>query len=366
MKPESPLPKLPSLSELLKHPTVERIVDQVNQTTIAQRATGFLEEIKSNLPKPSVQGIVPSIHQLAERLAQRLLEPSQRSTSAINATGAIWSDRWTSPPLAEAAVHEMLRLTSEYHESSDTMSQHVESLLKEITGAKAVWVGSNFETVARLAQEAGQGKVEVAQHVGLIDPADFGLTHVETMNSRLESGTKLLLCDGAGLLGGPPCGILIGEKKPLQELIAQPAIASIPAEILTLAALAATLEIYKTPDQVVHKIPSLQLLSTPLENLEQRCARLAALIVENDLVAEAHPTQCDSAWYDTSTVKYAAPTWALKLLPVADTSADLIKLLRASSPQILGREQQDAVWLDLRAVFPRWDQQLISAVENKA
>jgi len=366
MKPDSPLPKLPSLSELLKHPTVERIVDQVNQTTIAQRATGFLEEIKSNLPKPSVQGIVPSIHQLAERLAQRLLEPSQRSSSAINATGAIWSDRWTSPPLAEAAVHEMLRLASEYHESSDPMVKRVEALLTELTGAEAVWVGNSFENVARLAQETGQSNVEIAQHVGLLDPADFGLSHVETITSRLEAGAQLLVCDGAGLLGGPSCGILIGEKKRIQEIIAQPTLATNPAGSLALAALLATLEIYKTPNQAIHKIPSLQLLSTPLENLEQRCARLAALIVENDLVAEAQPTQCDSAWYDTGAVKYAAPTWALKLVPAADTSENLIRSLRASSPQVIGREQQDAVWLDLRATFPRWDQQIITALENKS
>jgi len=83
MKPDSPLPKLPSLSELLKHPTLERIVDQVNQTTIAQRATGFLEEIRASLPQPSVQGFVPSIHQLAERLARRLLDPSEHIASAI-------------------------------------------------------------------------------------------------------------------------------------------------------------------------------------------------------------------------------------------------------------------------------------------
>jgi len=106
MKPDPPLSKLPSLGELLKHPTVERIVNQVNQTTIAQRATGFLEELRSNLPKPSGKGIVPSIHQLAERLARRLLEPSPAIGASINATGAIWSDRWRSPPLAEAAVHE--------------------------------------------------------------------------------------------------------------------------------------------------------------------------------------------------------------------------------------------------------------------
>ncbi len=361
MKSDPPLSKLPSLGELLKHPTVERIVDQMNQTTIAQRAAGFLEELRSNLPKPSGQGLVPSIHQLAERLARRLLEPSAAVSTSINATGAIWGDRWPSPPLAEAAVHEMLCLASEYHENSDRLPQQVEALLKELTGAEAAWVGSSFETVALLAKE--NENVEVLQHIGLIDPADFGLTHIETLTDRLEAGAELVLCDGAGLLGGPRCGILVGSHKHLQELIEQPPFANRAAEPLAMAALVATLEIYKTADQIVHKIPALQLLSTPLENLEQRCARLASLAVESDLVAEAHATQSDSAWYDTSAVKYAGPTWALKLVPAGDSTKRLAQALQASSPQIIGREQPDAIWLDMRAIFPRWDQQLVSAIE---
>ena len=364
MKPDSPLPKLPSLGELLKHPTVERLVNQVNQTTIAQRATGFLEEIRANLPQPSIQGFVPSIHQLAERLARRLLEPSERIASAINATGAIWGERWSSPPLAESAVHEMLRLASEFYETSDVLTKHTEELLTELTGAESAWIGHSFESLVYLANEYGQGKIEVVQHIGLIDPADFGLTHVETISDRLAAGAELVVCDGAGLIGGPRCGILIGRHKRLNELVCQLPKAC-TADTLSLAALAATLDIYKNVDQVVHKIPALRLLSTPLENLEQRGTRLAILIVENDLVAEAIATPCDSAWYDTATVKYAGPTWALKLSPTDNSGEHLAQRLRANSPQIIARKQQDSIWLDMRAIFPRWDQQLVSAVENK-
>jgi len=260
----------------------------------------------------------------------------------------------------------MLRLASEYYETSGALSEQVEALLLELTGAEAVWVGSSFEAVALQAERYGQGKIEVAQHVGLIDPADFGLTHVETITSRLEADVDLLVCDGAGLLGGPRCGILLGGKKSLEELIEQSPFAANAADTLAMAALAATLDIYKTADQVVHKIPALRLLTTPLENLEQRCARLATLIAESDLVAEALAIQCDSAWYDTAAVKYAGPTWALKLSP-ADTSSDsLAQLLRANSPQIIGREQQDSIWLDMRAISPRWDQQLVSAAGKQS
>jgi len=263
-------------------------------------------------------------------LAQRLLEPSALNVSVINATGAIWGDRWPAPPLAESAIHEMLRLASEYYETSDALPTQLKALLIELTGAEAAWIGGSFESAARLTERFGQGKIEVAQHVGLIDPADFGLTHVETISARLAAGAELLVCDGAGLIGGPRCGILIGRHQRLEELIKEPPFETGAADTLTMAALLATLEIYKTADQVIHKIPALQLLATPLDNLEQRCTRLAALAAESDLVAEAHATQCDSAWYDTSTMKYADPTWALKLIPADNSAEHLARLLRAS------------------------------------
>ncbi len=363
MKPEPSLPKLPTISELLKHPTVERIVDRVNQTTIAKRAAGFVEELQSNLQKGGAQGVVPSIQQMAERLARRLMEPAEQSHSAINATGAIWGDRWPAPPLAEAAVHEMMQLASEYQVSPDALSVRVEHLLTELTGAEAAWVGSSFEAVAEVVRESGEKKVEIVAQAGLVDPADFGLTQVDTIQTRLSSATKVVVCEGSGLLGGPRCAIVVGSRKQIADLNRPLCEVDGIAEPLTLAALAATLEIYQTADQAIYKIPALQLLSTPLENLEQRCERLAPLMAESDLLAEARPTQCDSAWYDTGEVKYAGPTWALKLSFADGMRAKVAARFQACSPVIVGREQQDALWLDLRAVFPRWDQQLVTALE---
>ena len=366
MKRDPSFPNLPSIGELLKHPTVERIVDRVNQTTIAQRATGFLEELRSNLHRQSDRGVVPSIHQLAERLTRRLLGPTQHGYPVINATGAVWGDRWPAPPLADVAVHEMLRLASEYHVAENELLEQVTAALVDLTSAEAAWVGSSFESAASTVQTAVEGSVDLANYVGLTDPASFGLTHVDTIDDRLATGADVVVCDGAGILGGPRCGIVVGRRKQIEALKQLPATTTCVADVLTLAALDATLGIYRSQDRVVHQIPALQLLSTPLANLQQRCERLAPLIEESGAVAEALPTQCESAWYDARAAKYAGPTWALRLRPTADSVQDLAQLLHDSSPQVVGREQQDAIWLDMRAVFPRWDQQLVMAGEGRA
>ena len=366
MKPEPSHPKLPSISELLKHPTVDRIVGRINRTTLAQRAAGFVDELQASLHKRGAQGVVPSLQQLAERLAQRLLEPAEQSFTAINATGAIWSERWPALPLAEVAVHEMLRLTSEYHETSNVLFERVEQLLMKLTGAEAAWVGRSYGALAAAVGTRGEEAIALAPQAGLLDPGEFGLTAVETIQSRLTSGAQAVGCEGCGLLGGPCCGILVGRRREIAELSSQLTADSIAVDTLTLAALAATLEVYQQPDQVIHKIPAWQLLTAPLENLQQRCERLAPLIAESPLIDEARPTQCDSAWYDTGEVKYAGPTWALKLCFKESSREDVARLLKASSPHVVGREQPDAIWLDLRAVFPRWDQQVVTALVGEA
>ena len=92
-KPDSPLSKLPSISDLMKHPRVQGVVERINQTTLAHRTSGFLDEMQTyfrqragNVPSLSVPSLsVPSLGELAERFAHYLLreERSEEHTSEL-------------------------------------------------------------------------------------------------------------------------------------------------------------------------------------------------------------------------------------------------------------------------------------------
>ena len=364
MKQTEPLlPKLPSLGELLKHPTVERVVKRVNQTIVAQRAAGFLEELRTNLRQ---RGVVPSIHHLAERLARRLLGGHQPDYPIINATGVVWSERWPAAPLAEAALDEMLQLASEYHDADNALRERVVDLLRALTGAESAWIAHSYAGAVRLAQEHAGGKVDAARQAGLLNPAQWGLTPVATIADRLQAGADVVVVDGGGLLGGPRSGIVVGRRSAVEQLAAQSWATTLAADELVLAALAATLEIYRSGQRVIHQIPVLQLLSAPLENLQQRGERLAQLIAAVDAVAAAKPQAVESAWLESSESRLVGPSWAIGLT-LKDLSTDeVIGQWRDSSPRLVARVDGDQLFLDLRSVFPRWDQQLVSAVENLA
>jgi len=364
MKPESPFSKLPSLSELLKHPTVQGVVQRVNQTTIAQRATGFWEDLQASWKE---QGGTPSVGELAERLAQRLLGRSHHSTPTVNATGVICSRRWQAP-LAEAAVHEILRFASDYQQPSTQLLEQVVASLAKLTGAQTAWVASSYEAAVTLASQCEGATVVSSPVIGLLDPAEFGHEHVETIADRLHGGADLVVVDGSGLLGGPRCGIVVGSNSSLKKLQQSELVPALTADPMVLAALEATLEIYRAADKVMHQIPVLQLLSTPLKNLQQRCERLAPLFAECASVASAEATACESIWLDTGSSQLSAASWAIVLRPAQGPSQEAVARLaqqfEQSTPQVAGRTQDDAFWLDFRAIFPRWDQRLIAALDG--
>lgn len=359
MKPDSPFSKLPSLSELLNHPNVQAVVKRVNQTTIAQRAAGFWEELQVNWQG---QGSTPSVGELAERLAKRLLGRPQTSTPLVNATGVICSTAWQAP-LADAAVHEILRFAGDYQRpTSDLLGQSAASLTK-LTGADSAWVANSFAAAVTLAlQQCGEATIASSPLMGLVDPAGFGRAHVDTISDRLAAGAELVVVDGSGLLGGPRCGILVGKHSCVERVMQSELAPALTADTMVLAALEATLKVYRDPDAVAHRIPVLQLLSTPLENLKQRCERIAPLLEACDLVASAEIVPHESVWLDTGDSQVADQSWAIVLRP-ASGSADLItSVYSRATPQVVCRAEDDAAWLDFRAVYPRWDQHLSTAL----
>jgi hypothetical protein len=354
MKPDSPLSQLPSIGELLKHPTVQAVVERVNQTTIAQRATGFLDEMRGHLRNRGGQHYLPSLGQLAQRLAQRLLGPAEHGVQAVNATGLVCSPRWPAP-LAERAVQEMARSATDYRRPETNLAETAAAALVELTNAEAAWVASSYDAVARLTHEC-QTSAELAQVAGLTNPAEFRLLPVPTLAERLAAGVGLVVCDGGGLIGGPSCGIAVGGRDAVERLREHEWARLVAIDDFTLAALVATLAEYRHPEKVMHNLPLWQLLSAPQDNLRQRAERLAELIAEGENVSRAEAIACESTWCETGSSELAGPSWAIRI--EADDVESLGRKLDDAAPPIVTRREQQAILVDLRSVFPRWDQHL--------
>jgi L-seryl-tRNA(Ser) seleniumtransferase len=130
---------------------------------------------------------------------------------------------------------------------------------------------------------------------------------------------------------------------------------------MTLAALAATLRLYRDPAQAKSRVPLLMLLSTPEVDLRRRAETLAAAIVKLRGVQSAQPVADTTFLGGGSIPTQKLPTWCVAIAPTVGLDA-LAADLRAGTPSVVGRVQDGRLLLDLRSVFPRQDEPLLAAV----
>lgn len=229
-------------------------------------------------------------------------------------------------------------------------------------------------TLAEAATAASRRSLPLIVDLGMggcHDGVAFGLEPQPTATAALQAGATAVLLRGDGLLGGPPCGVIAGKSSLISRIAAHPLARAAACDKLLLAALEATLELHQAgldPNGISaeRSIPLLGLLATSADNLKHRAERLAPQIAASPALAAVEP-RTDFAYLTAAKLPgERLPTWGLALQPAQGTAADLLVALANTTPSIVGTLVGDRVWLDLRAISPREDQQLVLAVEQLA
>jgi L-seryl-tRNA(Ser) seleniumtransferase len=157
----------------------------------------------------------------------------------------------------------------------------------------------------------------------------------------------LVVFSGDKLLGGPQAGCVVGDRSLIRALRRNPLARALRADKLTLAALEATLALYRDRESAVASVPVLRMLTLPADELASRARDLAAR-----LPAGARPTTRPgrSAVGGGSFPEAELPTTLVVLHP-ADRSAHAFALaLRLGNPSVLARVESDRVVLDPRTL----------------
>ncbi len=103
-------------------------------------------------------------------------------------------------------------------------------------------------------------------------------------------------------------------------------------------------------------------LSTPLENLRHRAERLSPQLAACPAIASAEPLAEQAYLGGGSLPSQQIPTWCVALTPAKRSVDDLAAALRTGTPAVMGRIREGKLLLDLRAVPPSADQELVTAV----
>ncbi|MEV7793444.1 L-seryl-tRNA(Sec) selenium transferase [Streptomyces sp. NPDC087512] len=163
---------------------------------------------------------------------------------------------------------------------------------------------------------------------------------------QLRAGASLVTASGDKLLGGPQCGLLLGDDVLVRTLSRHPLARALRVDKLTLAALEATLTGPGTP--------TADALSADPAHLRHRAERLARTLSAGGVDARAVPSEATVGGGGAPGV--TLPSAALSLPPTYATA------LRTGPTPVVGRLEGGRCLLDLRAVPAEDDERLADAV----
>ena len=215
-------------------------------------------------------------------------------------------------------------------------------------------------SVAELRPIAAAAGIPIVHDLGsglLLALDHIGLTGEPTARDALRVGATLVTMSGDKLLGGPQAGIIVGERTVIDALRRNPLARSYRVDKLTLAALEATLALYREPLRAMREIPVLAMLGASVENLRQRARALSDSLAPGHVSARV----IDS---EASVGGGAFPTARIPSIALAfvDDAPALEARLRLGDPPVIGRLSDDQLLIDVRTVLPRDDDVLAAAL----
>ena len=217
--------------------------------------------------------------------------------------------------------------------------------------------------VSAMAHEHGLPFVEDLGSGTLIDLERWELPHEPTPREALKAGADLVSFSGDKLLGGPQAGILVGRNDLIQKLKKNPLKRALRLGKLTLAALEATLHLYRNPEALPQQLETLRLLTRSSDEIVAQCRRILPSMqcFMTPLNAQVTIEPCSSQLGSGSLPIERLPSAALVIRTNAKRGAGLNhieKNLRSLPIPVIGRIAERALWLDLRCLRPEQEADL--------
>ena len=160
--------------------------------------------------------------------------------------------------------------------------------------------------------------------------------------ASVAAGAALTCCSGDKLLGGPQAGLIVGRGEAVAAARRHPLARALRIDKLSLAALEATLRLYRDPEAARREVPVLAMLFTDPEMLAARAERIAAGIGDRARIVTA---VAKIGGGSLPLLELEGPAVALDAEPEA-----LARALRRAEPPVIARIHDGQVLLDPRTL----------------
>jgi L-seryl-tRNA(Ser) seleniumtransferase len=240
---------------------------------------------------------------------------------------------------------------------SEALGERSALLMKVHTSNYAILGFTASVTLAQLVELGRARGVAVAVDLGsgsLVDLTRWQLPAEPTVRDAVAAGADLVTFSGDKLLGGPQAGLIVGRADLIRTLRRDPLRRALRVSKLTLAALEAVLALYRAPEFLPERLPTLRLLTRSPAELRAQAARLCPLLQR--ALGEAYEVAQAAMFSQIGSGALPVeqlPSHGLSVRTVKARRASLERLdamLRALPRPVISRLADKALWLDLRCL----------------
>ncbi|MEA1969121.1 MAG: L-seryl-tRNA(Sec) selenium transferase [Thermodesulfobacteriota bacterium] len=181
--------------------------------------------------------------------------------------------------------------------------------------------------------------------------AKYGLGKEPTVAESVASGADIVTFSGDKLLGGPQAGIILGSRAAINKIKTNPLTRALRIDKLTLAALEATLQLYRDEEKAIKEIPCLNMLTQSFEDTAQKAEKiLEDLKTKIGTKATVEYADLSSCVGGGAFPELSLPSRCIAVTPKAISAALLEKEMRMNRPAIIGRIEQNSFIIDPRTI----------------
>ncbi len=203
--------------------------------------------------------------------------------------------------------------------------------------------------LAELAHQRGLPLLHDLGSGALLGLSSFGLSDEPGVRESLQDGADVVCFSGDKLLGGPQAGIILGKARYINQMKKHPLMRALRADKMTLAALEATLMLYRDQALAMKHIPLYQMLAEDEACLTQRGEALIRRLSEPlQRICRLVPSQAQVG--GGSSPGEMLPSVALALRPTHMALNQLYMRLVQWETPVIARIHQDSLLLDMRTV----------------